>query len=179
MNGPSICLKAILNSNAPFFKFYRLCSISAWANWLFKTFLILRHCKKTFAKVFFFNFLFCERWICQNFWCTHNVICFHWFEFSNFLNVDWKGWFIFIRKNINANVLFCFSFTKFFFWYRKLNFSVIQIINKLFIFLGNSFWIYFYWINMPSMTPNKTFLIIILMLISPFLGYFNSTGNFM
>ena len=43
----------------------------------------------------------------------------------------------------------------------NLVFFVIKIINKTFISLRNSFYMYFYWINMPSMTPKKIFLIII------------------
>ena len=78
----------------------------------------------------------------------------HW-TFKHLIeNVNWKVWFIFIIKNIDGNVIFSFNFDKIFFWYRKFNFAVIEIIKKLFIFLCNSFWIFFF-----------------LILISPFLDF--------
>ena len=85
----------------------------------------------------------------------------HWIFEILIRNVHWKSQLIFIAKYIDTNVIFRVNFTKIFFWYRKCNFSVIKIINKLFIFLRNSFWMYFYWINMPNLTPKETFLMVI------------------
>ena len=68
-------------------------------------------------------------------------------------NVNWKSQFVFITKHVNANVVFCFNLAKIFFSHRKFNSIIIKIINKFFIFFCNSFWMYFYRINMPNMTP--------------------------
>ena len=72
---------------------------------------------------------------------------------------NWKSQLVFITKHINANVVFYFNLAKKLFSHRKTN-SII-IIRKLFVVLCNSFWVYFYGINMPNMTPKKTLLIII------------------
>ena len=64
--------------------------------------------------------------------------------------------------HINTNTVFFFNLAKTFFIYRKFNSIIIEIISKLFIGLCNSFWVYFYKINMPNMIPQKTLLIIIL-----------------
>ena len=73
-------------------------------------------------------------------------------------NVNWKNQLIFITKHVNANIVLFFNLAKIFFSHRKkLNSMTIKIINKVFIFPCNSFWMYFCRINMPNMT----FLIII------------------
>ena len=95
----------------------------------------------------------------------------HWIFKFLVWSVDWKGQFIFITKKIDASLVFCFNFTKIFFWYRKFDFTAIKIVKKRIMFLRNSLWMYFYWINMPTTTPKKTFLIVILMLISVFLHF--------
>ena len=41
----------------------------------------------------------------------------------------------------------------------QMLFSVSNLLN--FIILRDSFWMYFYWINMPNMTQKKTFLIVV------------------
>ena len=88
-----------------------------------------------------------------------------------------KSQFILITKNIDTNVVFRFNFTKFF-RYRKFNSFIIKVINKLFIFLFNSFWMYFYWVNMSYVTPKKTFLTVVFNFNQSFLGFLNLTGNF-
>ena len=70
-------------------------------------------------------------------------------------NVDWKNQLVFITKRINANVVFTFNLGKIFPLHRKLNPIIIKTISKFFIILCDSFWMYFYWINMPNMTPSK------------------------
>ena len=100
----------------------------------------------------------------------------HWVFKSLILNVDWKNLPTFITKHINANIVLRFNFTKIFFSHRKLNSNMIKIISKFFAILPslptfavlhhchfaiiskffaicNSFRMYFYWINMPNMTP--------------------------
>ena len=68
---------------------------------------------------------------------------------------------MFITKKIDANVAFRFNFTKIVFQHRKFNSIIVKIVNKLLIFLRNSFWMYFYWINMLYMTTKKALLIVI------------------
>ena len=82
-------------------------------------------------------------------------------------NIDWKNSPIFITKCINANVFF-FNLANIFFSHRKLNFIIMQIISKFFVILSNSFWMYFYWINMPNIAH---FWSLFLMLISPFSNF--------
>ena len=77
-------------------------------------------------------------------------------------NVNWKSQFVFITKHVNANVVLFLNLAKTFFSHRKFNSIIIKIINKIFIFFCDSFWMYFYRINMPYMTPYKIFLIVIL-----------------
>ena len=64
----------------------------------------------------------------------------------------------FHNKKIDANVVFRFNLSKRSFWHRKFNSIIIKMFNKFFIILPNSFWMYFYWINMPNMRPKKTCL---------------------
>ena len=68
-------------------------------------------------------------------------------------DVKWKSQFVFITKHVNANIVLFFNLGKIFFSHRKFNSILIKIINKLFVILCNSFRMYFYWINMPNMTP--------------------------
>ena len=68
-------------------------------------------------------------------------------------NVNCKNQFIFVTKYVNVNIIFRFNLTKIFFSRRKLNLIIIKIIIKFYIFSCNSFWTYFYWNNMPNMTP--------------------------
>ena len=130
------------------------------------TFLLLKHCN-FYKSIFCFYFLFCETWIYQSLWCTRNVTCLYLIWTTNPLNFQifdlkrrfyfilFYSYFTFIAKNIDANVAFHFKFTKFFFWHRKFHSIIIKIINKFFNFLRISFWMYFYWVNMPNMTPKK------------------------
>ena len=84
----------------------------------------------------------------------------HWVFKFLIWKVNWKNQFIFITIHINAN-FFCLVFTKIFFIYRKFDSIIIKTINKLIISLCNSFWMYFYGIKMPNMTPKKTVFIVI------------------
>ena len=91
-----------------------------------------------------------------------------------FLIGNWKNQLVFITIHVNANVVFPLNLAKYFFSYSKLNSIIIKITSKHFTGLSNSFWMCFYRINMPNMTPWKTFL-------TSFFSYtlFNSAGNFM
>ena len=68
---------------------------------------------------------------------------------------------MFVIKNINANIVLLFNLAKIFFLHRELNLIIIEITHYFFILWRNSFWIYFYKINMSDMTPEKTLLIVI------------------
>ena len=68
-------------------------------------------------------------------------------------NINWKSQFALKTKHVNLNIVFYFNLANIFFWNRKPNPIIIKIISKFFIFPCNSFWMYFYRINMPNMTP--------------------------
>ena len=68
-------------------------------------------------------------------------------------NVIWKRQLVFITKHVSPNFVLFFNLAKIFFSHRKFSSIIIKIINKFFIFPCNSFWVYFYGINMPNMTP--------------------------
>ena len=95
----------------------------------------------------------------------------HWVLKFLIWNVNWKNQLVFVTKHINANIIFCFNLSKIFFSHRKSNPIIITIINKLIIILRNSFWISFYKINMPNMTPKKTLLTVIFDVVSCFLDF--------
>ena len=138
-----------------------LCSVN--------TFLLLKTMQATLAKVLFV-FILC---FVKNTSARIFDIHIMWLVFINYKkqihrvfkfliwNVDWKNELIFVTKYVNANVAFCFNLAKIFFSHRKLNPTIIKIISKLFIILYNYFWICFYGIKIPKMTPLKTFLIVI------------------
>ena len=132
------------------------------------TFLLLKQCKKTLAKVFFV-FILCfvkhksvkivDIHIMWLVFISYKQEVYRVFKFLIW-NVNWKSQLVFITIHINANVAFLFNLAKIFLSQRKLNPVIIKIISKLFIGLSNSFWMSFYWINMPDMKPKKTLLIV-------------------
>ena len=77
----------------------------------------------------------------------------HWIFKFLILDMNGKSQLIFITIHINANILFRFNLAKIFFSHRKSNSIIIKIIIKFFIFLCNSFWMYFCSIYMINMTP--------------------------
>ena len=68
-------------------------------------------------------------------------------------NINWKNQFSFITKHVNTNVVLFLNHAKIFSPHRKPTFIIIKIISKFFVILCNSFWMYFYGINMRNMTP--------------------------
>ena len=155
-----------------FFQSYRLCTINGQTNF----FMLCQHIsttktlQTTFPKLcFLFVFYFAAKhksvrifnvYVKQQ---THRV-----FKILIW-NINWKTQLVFITIHFNPNTFFHFNLAKIFFSYRKLNSTIIKIINKYFIFSRNSFLLYFCWIKMSNMTPKKRFLSLFLMLISPFL----------
>ena len=128
-----------------------LCSVN--------TFLQLKYCKQLLQK-FFFIFCFMKHKSVKVF-----DIHIMWLVFINYKqqirrvfefliwNVNWKSQFVFTTIHINAKIVLFFNLSKIFFLPREFNSIIIKIISKLFVILCNSFWVYFYWINMPNMTP--------------------------
>ena len=137
-----------------------LCSVN--------TFLLLKQCKKTLAKLLFV-FILCfvkhksvkifDIHIMWLVFVSYKQQVYRVFKFLIW-NVNWKSQLVFITIHINANVAFLFNLAKIFLSHRELNPVIIKIISKLFIGLSNSFWMSFYGINMPNMKPKKTFLIV-------------------
>ena len=130
------------------------------------TFLLLKHSKKLLEKYFLFLFLFLFvkhksvkifdvytiRFITINYMQQiHRV-----FKFL-IRNVNQKNQTILATKHVNANIILFFNLAKVFFLNTKVNSIIFKIISKFFIFLCNFFWMYFYGINMPNITPRKSF----------------------
>ena len=143
--------------NCSFFLSYRLCTINAQTNF----FLFYQHIftaktlLTTFAKVFFV-FIFCL--------VKHKSVKIFDVHIMRFITINYKQqvhpifkFFLksvcFHNKYINANVFSFFNLAKKIFWNKKPNPTIIKIINKLFIFSRNSFWMYYYWLNMSDKTP--------------------------
>ena len=85
----------------------------------------------------------------------------HWIFTFLIWNVDWKSQLVFITIPIHSNAVLFLNLAKIFFLHRKSNPIIIKIVNKLFVVLCNSFWMYFYGIIMPNMAPKKKCLIVI------------------
>ena len=68
-------------------------------------------------------------------------------------NINCKNQFSFITKHFNTNIVLFLNNAKIFSLHRKPIFIIIKIISKFFVILCNSFWMYFYSINMRNMTP--------------------------
>ena len=127
------------------------------------TFILLKHCKQLLQKYFLF-FCFCFCFVKHK---SVKIFDIHvmWLVFINYKqqihqvfkfliwNVYWKNQLVFITIHINANIALFRTFARIFLIYRKLNSIIIKIISELFISLCNTFWVYFYGINMPNMTP--------------------------
>ena len=67
----------------------------------------------------------------------------------------------FITIHIKANVIFRLNLAKIFFLHKKFNPTKIKIISKIFIFLCNSLWMYFYGIKLQfcKYLTRKTFFL--------------------
>ena len=152
------------------FKSYRLCTINAQTVF----FMLCQHMfttktlKTTLAKeVFVFILCFVKHksvkifdaHIMQFITINYKQQIYRVFKYLIW-NVNWKCQFVFITKHVNANIVLFFNLAKIFFSHRKPNPIIIKIINKFFTLPCNSFWMYFYRINMPNMTLKKTFLIV-------------------
>ena len=127
------------------------------------TLILLKHCKQVFLiylKIFHVYFSFVKH-------KSVKVFDIHvmWHVYINYKqqihrvlkfliwNINWKNQFVFIRMYINANIVFPFNLAKIFFSHNTPNPIIIKIMSKFFIFLCNFFWMSFYWINIPNMTP--------------------------
>ena len=139
-----------------------MCTINAQKNFIFcQHFFTTKTLKTTLAKAFFV-FIIC-------FVKHESVNIFHihimWLVFINYKqqiqrvfkfliwNVNWRNQLVFITKHVNANTVLLFNLAKIFFLHRRFNPIIIKIIIKFFISPCDSFWMYFYGINMPNMTP--------------------------
>ena len=137
---------------------------------------LLKHSKKTFAKVFFV-FILCfvkhksvkifDVHIMQFITINYKQQIHRVFKFLIW-KVNWKNHLIFITKHVNVNIVLFFNLAKIFFSNSKSNPIIVKIISKFFIFSRNFFWMYFYRISVSNMTSKKRFLI---MLISSFLNF--------
>ena len=149
-----------------------MCTNNAQTNLLCSsnTFLLLKHWKQLLQKYFLFSF-FCfvkhksvkifDVHVIWLVFISHKQQIHRIFKFLIW-NVNSKTQFILTTIHVNANVLLFLSLAKIFFSHRKFNPIIIKTISKFFIVLCDSFWMYFFWINMPNMTPKKTLLIFIL-----------------
>ena len=149
------------------------------------TLSLLKHCKQLLQNHFLF-YIFClmkhksvkmfDVYIMRFITINDMLKIYQPFKFWIW-NKNWKNQSIFVTKHVNANVAFSLNLAKIFFLYRKLNSIIIKIFSQVFITFSNSFWIYFYRIIMPNMTPQKHFWSLFLILnstflrlLSPFLG---------
>ena len=139
-----------------------MCTINAKTYFfMFYTFLLLKHCKQLLQKYFFVFILCFVKHKSVKIFDIHIM----WLVFINYKqqihrvfkfliwNVNGKSQFVFITIHINANIILFSILLKSFFSHSKFNSIIIKIISKFFIFPCNSFWMYFYRINMPNMTP--------------------------
>ena len=127
------------------------------------TFLQLKHSKKLLEKYFFFLFFYFFFFVkhksvkiffyTMRFITINNMQQIH--RVFKFLirNVNQKNQTILATKNVNANIILFFNLAKVFFLNTKVNSIIFKIISKFFIFRCN----YFYGINMPNITPRKSF----------------------
>ena len=127
------------------------------------TYLLLKHCQQLLQKYFFiFIFLFCfvkhksvkvfdvhiMRFITINYkQQIHRV-----FQFLIW-NVNWKSHLVFITNTLMQMLFFFSILLKSFSRTRNSIPSYSRSLASFFIFPCNSFWIYFYRINMPKMAP--------------------------
>ena len=99
----------------------------------------------------------------------------HWIFKFFFRKINWKNQFIFRTKYVNANI-YLFNLFKILFFYRKLKSTIIKFFSNFFV----DFFIFpgCYLEGLICLTRHhKKHWFLFLMLISPFLGCFNSIGK--
>ena len=78
-----------------------------------------------------------------------------------FGNIDRVRLFFFITEDVDINTILFLDFVELFDSYWKFNFSVIQILNVLFVGLLDPLRVCILWIQMSDVAPSKAFIILV------------------
>ena len=91
--------------------------------------------------------------------------------------INWKKQPIFVTKYVNANIAFYFNIVKIFLFYKKLSSTVIKFFSNFFVDIFYFSWMFFWRLIYLTWHHKNYFWSSFLMLISLFLGCFNSFGK--